>query len=81
MRVEVQDANTFWPTELCDRRCIWPGDGVISAEHNRDGTGRRNFANLPIDLTVAMQNTAGHDRRIARINRGQNAEWVNANLQ
>ena len=54
---------------------------MISAEHNRDGTGRRNFANLPIDLTVAMQNTAGHDRRIARINRGQNAEWVNANLQ
>jgi hypothetical protein len=54
---------------------------VISAEHNRDGTSRRNFANLPIDLTVAMLNTARYDRRIARINSGQDAEWVNANLQ
>jgi len=81
MRVEVQDANTFWPTELCDRRCIWPGDGVISAEHNRDGTGRRNLTNLPIDLSVAMLNTARHNRRIARINGGKDAERVNANLQ
>jgi hypothetical protein len=54
---------------------------VISTEHNWDGTGRRNFANLPIDLTMAMLNTAGHDRRIARINGGKDAEWVNANLQ
>jgi hypothetical protein len=30
---------------------------------------------------MAMLNTARHDRRIARINSGQNAEWVNANLQ
>jgi hypothetical protein len=30
---------------------------------------------------MAMLNTARHDRRIARINRGQDAEWVNANLQ
>ena len=81
MRVEVQDANTFWPTELCDRRCIWPGDGVISTEHNRNGAGCGNLTNLPIDLTVAMLYTARHDRRIARINRGQDAEWVNANLQ
>jgi hypothetical protein len=54
---------------------------VISAEHDRDCTGRRNFANFPIDLTVAMLNTAGYYRRIARINSGQDAEWVNANLQ
>jgi hypothetical protein len=30
---------------------------------------------------MAMLNTARHDRRIARIDSGQNAEWVNANLQ
>jgi hypothetical protein len=54
---------------------------VVSTEHNRDGAGRRNFANLPIDLTVAMLNTARHDRRIARINGGKDTEWINANLQ
>jgi hypothetical protein len=80
MRIKVQDANAFWPTELCDCRGIWPGDGVVSTEHNRDGTSRRNFANLPIDLTMAMLNTARYDRRIARINSGQDTEWVNANL-
>jgi hypothetical protein len=30
---------------------------------------------------VAMLDTARYDRRIARINSGQDAEWVNANLQ
>ena len=81
MCIKVQDANALRPSELRDRRGVWPGDRVISAEHNRDGTGRRNFANLPIDLTVAMLNSTRHDRRIARINGGEDAEWVNANLQ
>jgi hypothetical protein len=54
---------------------------VISTEHNGDGTGCGNFTNLPIDLTVAVLNTARHDRRIARIHGGKDTEWVNANLQ
>ena len=81
MRIKVQDADAFWPTELCDRGGIWPGDGVISAKHNRDGASRGNLTNLPVDLPVTMLNTAGHDRRIAGINGGEDAEWVNANLQ
>ena len=81
MRVKVQDADALWPTELCDRRGVWPGDGVISAEHDRDCTRRRNFTNLPKNLTVAVFNAARHHRRIARINGGKNAEGINADLQ
>jgi hypothetical protein len=53
---------------------------VVSTEHNRNGAGCGDLTNLPIDLTMAMLNTARHYRRIARINSGQDAEWVNANL-
>lgn len=54
---------------------------MISAKHNRDGAGRSNLTNLPVDLAVTMLNSTRHDRRIARINGGEDAEWVNANLQ
>jgi hypothetical protein len=30
---------------------------------------------------VAMLNTAGHYLGVTRINSGQDAEWINANLQ
>ena len=81
MRIKVQDANALRPSQLGNRRCIRPGDGVISTQHNWDRASRSDFAHLSIDLSVTVLHTTWNHRGIARINGGQDTEWINANLE
>ena len=81
MRIKVQDANALRPSQLSDRRCIRPGDGVISTEHNWDRASRGDFAHLPIDLSVTVLHATWNHRGIACVNGGQDTKWINANLE
>ena len=79
--VEVHDADALRPAEIGDRRRIRPCDGVVSSEHDRDRAGRGHLADLPEDLAVPVLDATGNDRRIARVDRGDDAERVDSNLQ
>jgi hypothetical protein len=54
---------------------------VITAKHDWDRARCGDFAHLPIDLTVTVLDPAWHHGGITRVNGGEDAEWIDTNLE
>ena len=69
------------PADLGDRGRARPRDRVVAAEHDRDGAGLGDLADLAIDHRVAAVDPRRDDVRVTGIDDGQDLERLDVELQ
>ena len=79
VRVEMDEADrpvlgrTGADVGLCDR--------VITAEHDRDRTGREHLAHGGLDCSMRARGVGGEHRRVAEVDHAQHLERVDLHLE